>query len=80
MNHHEFDPNCPDCRPVLIDIDTNQPLPVDHPAMVAMLKVWATAPREEQEAFHRISVDNLQKPGDLELAQAMWERVEKMVS
>lgn len=76
MSRHAFDPNCPDCRPVLMDAKTHQRLPDDHPANIALQKVWATAPREQQEAFHRITVLNGRDPADMELMQSFWLKVQ----
>jgi hypothetical protein len=69
MSRHEFDPKCPDCRPTLLDPATGEVLPPDDPAMVTIQRVWDAAPREQQEAFHRVTVKNSRDPKDLALVQ-----------
>jgi hypothetical protein len=78
MSHHAFDPECPDCRPVIIDPSTGQVLPPEHPVMVAVNKVWEASTFEDREAFHRVTVLNSRAPDDLQRMQAMAERIESM--
>jgi hypothetical protein len=58
MSKHAFDPECPDCRPVVIDPRTGKALPSDDPVMQAILAVWHASPRADQEAFHEFTVKN----------------------
>lgn len=80
MSKHNFDPNCPDCRPVILDPATGKAMPPDHPVMKAMMTVWDSSPREDQEAFHRITVLSQMAPADLARMQAMMERVKALVA
>lgn len=77
MSTHEFDPNCADCRPILIDPKTGKVLPPEHPAMVAINHVWETSTREVQEAFHRVTVKNSRDPKDLALMRSFTERLDQ---
>lgn len=76
MSHHEFDPKCPDCRPVVIDPTTNQILSSDHPMMVAVNSVWDVSSLEDQAAFHRVTVKNSQDLDDLDRVKRMSERIQ----
>lgn len=43
MNHlqdHEYSDDCPGCQPALMDIETGEPMAVEHPVMQAVLKAW----------------------------------------
>lgn len=80
MSRHTFDPACPDCRPVLCDPATMRPLPSEHPAMQAMNAVWDASPREDQEAFHRVTVLNGRDPADLARCQALNDRFQKALA
>lgn len=79
MSHHKFDPECLDCRPVIIDPSTSQVLSAEHPVMVAVNAVWEASPLEDREAFHRVTVLNGRDPEDLRRMQAMVEKIEAMV-
>lgn len=37
---HEYDDNCKDCQPVIMDINTGEPLAEDSPIMIALMKAW----------------------------------------
>lgn len=79
MSHHKFDPKCPDCRPVIIDQKTGQVMPPNSPIMVAMNAVWEASSREDQEAFHRVTVLNGRNPADLIRMKQMSDRLEAMM-
>jgi hypothetical protein len=80
MSKHAFDPQCADCRPIIIDPRTGAVLSPTDPFMQAVNRVWDEAPREDQEAFHRITVHNSRDPADLARVQAMSERFTKAAS
>jgi len=80
MSRHAFDPNCPDCRPILLDPTTGVVLPEEHPAMKSLIAVWEASPREDQEAFHRVTVHNGRDPGDLARMQGLTDRFAKAPS
>lgn len=78
MRRHTFDPECPHCRPVLINPVTMRVLPDTHPNMVTLLEVWRAAPQAEQEAFHRVTVHGSQDPSDLQIVGSLYERLQKL--
>ena len=65
MSCDRFDPDCPDCGPVIVDISTGKALPDDHPTMQRIMRAWRGASLAEQEAFWRVTVKNSRDPGDL---------------
>lgn len=76
MTCEKFDPNCPGCRPAILDPRTGKPMPKDHPLVVNVNAVWDAAPREEQEACWRIWVNNGRDPEDLNLASVFMDKVQ----
>jgi hypothetical protein len=80
VSRHDFDPNCPDCRPAILDINTGRPLPQNHPTMVAVNALWDDLPFEDQEALHRIWVKNSRDPADLEVAERFTEAFQRRTS
>lgn len=70
-----FDPKCPGCRPTVVDPDTNQVLPPDNPIMQAINRVFDAASREEQEAFHSVTIKNSRDARDLELLEGLSRRI-----
>jgi hypothetical protein len=79
MSRHKFDPQCPDCRPVIIDPNTGKVLPPTDPMMKAMNAVWDASPLEDQEAFYRVTVLNGRDPADLLRMKEMPDRIEAMM-
>lgn len=77
VSKHAFDPNCPDCRPVLLDQLTGKALPPTDPFVQAVNRVWDASPRPDQEALHRLWVHNSRDPKDLACAEAFSERVKQ---
>lgn len=75
IDHH--DDNCPGCKPILLDPETNLPLPDDAPMMHTVMRVWAQTSIEERRAFHRVTVGNGQDPADLEVMAAIGQRIEQ---
>ena len=76
MTCEKFDPNCPGCRPAIMDPRTGRALPKDDPIVVTINEVWDAAPREEQEACWRIWVKNGREYEDMKLAAAFMSRVQ----
>ena len=58
MSREEFDDNCPDCKPTLIDVRTGAPMSKDSPEMRAIEEIWKTLTRDEKLAFHRFTCLN----------------------
>ena len=80
MSKHAFDPECPDCRPVLINARTGKVFPSDDPAMQAILAVWLASPRADQEAFHEFTVKNSREPDVVQRMAALSKRMEQAAS
>jgi hypothetical protein len=80
MSRHAFDPECPDCRPILLDPQTGKILEESDPVMQAVIAVWRASPRADQEAFHAFTVKNSREPGVLERMMALSKRMEQAVS
>ena len=79
MSHHDkhtFDPDCPGCQPVIVDPTTGQVLPRHHPAMLAALALWKDLPFDQQEALHRVWVQNSRDPADMAVMQAYGEALQ----
>jgi hypothetical protein len=80
MSCEKFDPNCPGCRPAILDPISGQALPKDHPMVVVVNEVWDAAPREEQEACWRIWVKNGRDLADMELAASFMNKVQSKLN
>lgn len=62
MKKHRYKEGCPDCRPVFWDLDTQAPLPANHPMMVSINRIWDAAPLEERQAFIDFTTFNERSP------------------
>jgi len=77
MSKLQHDDECPDCRPMLMDIKTGRPLPDDHPAMQAMQRAWLRTTLEQRQAFHRCTCLNSRAPHDLTLVKQFLDSVNR---
>lgn len=75
MSKEKFDLNCPGCRPAIVDIQTGQVLPADHPAMMKANKVFNEASILEKQAWHAVTCLNSRSPLDLALCRQMTSRL-----
>ena len=75
MSCDKFDPNCPGCRPALIDAITKKVLPNTDPYMMIVNKVWDESPLEEQEAFWRVTIKNSRDQNDLAKMKVLIDRI-----
>lgn len=74
--HHDgFDPNCPGCRPALINPQSGMVYPADHPIAVTVNRVFDEATPEEQQAYYRVTVKNSRAPTDLDLLQNLTLKI-----
>ena len=83
MSHsdkHVFDPDCPGCRPAILDWQTQIPLPDDHPMVVAITEVWKISPRDEQEAYHQVMVNNSRDEEILTKCQRIVGRMQEALN
>lgn len=74
MSKEKFQDDCPGCRPSIVNTETGEPCPEDHPVMRAINKVWEKASLEEKEAFHRVTCDNSRAKEDLALMDGIVEK------
>ena len=75
MSREKFDDNCPDCRPILMDVDTGQRMPEDSPEMRVVLALWDETTLIEREAWHRVTCQNSQLSSDLRLTENFTKRI-----
>jgi len=75
MSCEKFDPQCPGCRPAIIDPRTGKVLPADDPVMEIVNRVWEASPIEDQEAFWRVTVKNSRNQGDIARMNALTSRM-----
>ena len=75
MSWKEVDRACPGCQPAILDPVSGTVLPDTDPLMVSVLAEWGVAPKEDLEAFHRITCQNSRDQKDHARVQAMWGRV-----
>jgi len=75
MSCDKFDPNCPGCRPAVIDPSTGKVLSADDPFMVIVNKVFDESTLDDQEAFWRVTVKNSPDPNDLAKMKSLSDRI-----
>lgn len=75
MSREHFDDDCPSCKPILLDIQTSQPLPDDNPIMVVVLAIWKAATPGERKAFHDICCMNPHDTQAQLLAKRLTDRM-----
>lgn len=67
---HEYDDDCPDCQPAMVDVQTGQPFPLTHPYTQAiMLAFKRDCTLAERRAWHRVVMANSKNEKDMEIAQ-----------
>ena len=71
---HEYDDNCPGCRPAIQDRNTGEVLPDDHPQTIAIRKCfYEDFTLAERQAYHRALFQSSTAPYDRECAQRIME-------
>lgn len=80
MSIEHYDEDCPGCRPAMIDPETGQKLPAEHPAMRAILSVWDTATPDEKRAFHDVCCNNSRVAEDLGLVDGLRQRMQEAIT
>lgn len=79
MSHH-YDEKCPDCRPAMIDQNTGERIPNDHPMMKAVLSVYDVASLEERRALHKLWVDSDMSEENMAVAGPVITRIQDAVA
>ncbi len=67
---HEYNPDCPDCRPALLDENGNV-LPLEHPTMQVVMAVWQASSLDDRAAYIRVTVHNSRVADDVRRANAL---------
>jgi len=75
----EFEDDCPECRPALIDTQTGQVLPEDHPTMRAVMRVWKDTSLAGRRAFHAFTCLNVRDPEIMGFIQSFNERIRRAI-
>lgn len=75
MSWQAHDDNCEGCRPAVLDCQTGQKLPADHPVMVAINAVWEGTTLQERRAWHRFTCKGSRMPSDMRLVGAFAEKI-----
>lgn len=73
---HRYDPNCPQCTPAIMDVESGEVLADDSPTMIQVMKVWNSLPFAHREAFINVTVFNSRAPEDLALTRTIGEKFE----
>lgn len=77
MIKHEFDPNCEDCKPALLDIKTGRPLPKTDPMVVTATEIWEALSLEDKKALNRVWVHNSRDAHDMQTCARYAKAVQK---
>lgn len=80
MSRHEYSPDCPGCRPVVIDPSTGCILPEDSAAMRIVNTIWDRASEMDKRAWHAVTCLNSRAPLDLALSQAFVRQIQRETS
>ena len=77
MPWSHFSDDCPGCRPGMMDTQTGQVLPDDHPLMRHVLEVWSKTTLKERRAWHAVTCQNSRTKEDLKLARRIMKRINR---
>lgn len=76
---HPYDPSCPDCIPAIINTETGEVLPREHPTMVKILKHWYTTPFIQRGAFIAVTVYSSTDADDRRNADPILDAISRIV-
>lgn len=62
MSIEAFDENCKGCQPVILDANSGQALPPEHPAVQAVMRAWSALPKTDKQAWHEFTCQNSRSP------------------
>jgi hypothetical protein len=78
MEDHEFCDNCPGCRPAMLDLQTNEPVPHNDPKMHIVNRIWDNETTyAERKAFIEVTLKNSRLPNELKLAQRVINKLQE---
>jgi hypothetical protein len=75
MSLDKFDDHCPSCRPLMLDMQTGQPLPDGHPLLAIVDEVWKEMSISERAAFHRFTCLNKRTPEEIAVMETFGARI-----
>lgn len=75
MTRHRYDPQCPDCIPAVVNMNTGELLAKDSPTMAQVLKVWNTLPFAHREAFINVTAFGGEDATDWALAEQVFQKL-----
>ena len=77
---HQFCDHCPECRPVLVDLTTKEPLPEDSTIMRRVNEIWNNhTTYEERKAFINVSYHNSREMEEVKLATSVVDRIQESI-
>lgn len=69
-NSHEYDDDCEDCQPVILDVKTGKPLPLNDPMMIAIRKAFKEKTTLiERRAWGRVVLQNSRNENDVKIVE-----------
>lgn len=77
MSNAVFDDTCKGCRPILVDPNTMEPLPLNHKIMQVVDLVWAATTFQQRKAFHDFCCLNDHAPENLATMKMITEEIER---
>jgi hypothetical protein len=80
VSRWQYDPKCPGCRPVAVDLQTGVPCAPDHPLVKVMDELWEKATPMTRTAFHHVTCLNSRAILDLALAKSFMDEVQERAS
>lgn len=76
MSREAFEEGCRGCKPVLIDLETYQPMSDDAPPMKAILALWETFTLAEKQSWHEFTCHNSREPQILAVVTGIQQRMQ----
>jgi hypothetical protein len=80
MSRRKYDPECPGCLPVIIDVKTGQVAPDDHPFMQPIIALWDQQDEATRKAWHAVTCLNSERPEDLRLVEPFVAQVQAEIA
>ncbi|MDD3473383.1 MAG: hypothetical protein PHS86_11415 [Syntrophaceae bacterium] len=80
LEDHEFCDDCPGCKPAILDMKTNRPLPPDDPLMQAVMFMWQNGTTyQERKAYIEVTLHNSRSQSDLILANSVFHKIKEII-
>lgn len=75
MSLEKFEHDCPGCRPALIDTETGEVLPDEHPLSQAAFAIFNQMTLPEKQAWHRLTCLNARDPEAVAVMRNFTQRM-----